>query len=63
MSMFNDIVWGEKENAGKCKIISHEVANSALRFPRGHRSFLGPGSEKKCHGTFSDKPETKLLRE
>ena len=27
MTMFNDITWGEKENAEKCKSNSHEVAN------------------------------------
>ena len=57
MSMFNDIFRGEKENAEKCKINSHEVPNYARRFPRGHRSFLGPGSEKKWYGTYSDKPD------
>ena len=34
---------------------SCEVANYARRFPRGHWSFLGPGSEKKWYGTYSDK--------
>ena len=57
MSTFNDIVWEEKENAETCKSNSHEVANYALRFSRGHWSFLGPGSEKKRHGTYSDKPD------
>ena len=36
MSMFNDIFWGEKENEEKCKSNAHEVANYALRLPRGH---------------------------
>ena len=36
-------LYGEKENAEKCKSDSPEVANSALKFPRGHWSFLGPG--------------------
>ena len=57
MSMFKGIVWGEKENAKKCKSKSHEVANYARRFPRGHWSFLGPGSEKKWYGSYSDKPD------
>ena len=34
-----------------------EVANFSRRFPRGHWSFLGPGSEKKWYGTNSDKPD------
>ena len=55
MSMFNDMKWGEQENAEKCKSNSHEVANCARRFPHGHLSFLGPGSEK-WYGTYSDKP-------
>ena len=37
MSMYNDIVWGEKGNTEEC------VQNS--RFPRGRWSLLGPGSE------------------
>ena len=56
MSMFNDITWREKENEEKCISNAHEVANYALRFLRGHWSFLGPGSEKKSYGT-SDKPD------
>ena len=27
------------------------------RFPCGRSSFLGPGSEKKWYGTYSDKPD------
>ena len=57
MSMFNDIGWGEKGNDEKCKSNAYEVANYARRFPRGHWSFLGPGSEKKWYGTYSDKPD------
>ena len=41
---------------GKCKSNAHEVADYARRFLRGHWSFLGPGSEKKWFGTYSDKP-------
>ena len=33
------------------------VANYARRFPRGHWSFLGLGSEKKWYATYSDKPD------
>ena len=39
------------------KSIAHEVADYARRFPRGQWSFLGPGSEKKWYGTYSDKPD------
>ena len=66
MSMYNDIVWRERGNAENCESNSREVANYARRFPRGRWSFLGPGSEKKWCGTYSDKPDgdgTKLLKE
>ena len=35
------------------------VAHSARRFLRGHRSFLGPGSETKWYGTHTYKPNGK----
>ena len=57
MSMFNEIVCGEKGNAEKCESNSREVANYARRFPCGHWSFLGLGSEKKWYGTYSDKSD------
>ena len=41
MSMFKDIVWDAKGNDELC------VHTSKTRFPRGHWSFLGPGSEKE----------------
>ena len=44
-----------KRNEEKCKSNACEVANYARRFPRGDWSFLGPGSEKKWYGTFSEK--------
>ena len=55
MSMYNDIVWEEKGNTEKCEFNSRTVANYARRFPHSHWSFLGPGSEKKWCGTYSDK--------
>ena len=55
--MYNDIVWGEKGNEETCKSDAHEVAGYARRFLRGHWSFLGPGSENKWYGTYSDKPD------
>ena len=51
MSMFYGIVWGEKGNTARCEF------NSPRRFPRGHWSFLGPGSEEKRYGTYTDKPD------
>ena len=56
MSMYNDIVWQEKGNTERCEYNSQTVANYACRFPRGRWS-LGPGSEKKWYGTYSDKPD------
>ena len=57
MSMYNDIVWGERRNTEKCIMNSDTVANYARRFLLGRWSFLGPGSEKKWYGTYSDKPD------
>ena len=57
MSMFNDIVWPQKGNEEQCKSNAHEVADYPRRFLRGHWSFLGPGSDKKWYGTYSDKPD------
>ena len=51
MSMYNDIVWDEQGNTETCRKISFEVVNYARRFPHGHWSFLGLGSEKKWCGT------------
>ena len=56
-AMFNDIAWGAQGNEEKCKSNVHEVADSGRSFLRGHWSFLGPGSEKKWYGTYSDKPD------
>ena len=55
MSMYNDIVWQERGNTERCEYNSQTVANDARRFPRGRWS-LGPGSEKKLYGTYSDNP-------
>ena len=51
MSTFNDIAWGEKGNAKRCEYNSQTFAECARKFPRGHWSFLGPGSEEKWYGT------------
>ena len=57
MSMDNDIVCRERWNTEKCEKNSVTVANYARRFPLGRWSFLGPGSEKKWYGTFSDEQD------
>ena len=57
MSMYNDIVWRERGNTEECIMNSVAVANYARRFLLGRWSFLGPGSEKKWYGTYSDKPD------
>ena len=49
-SMFNDIFWKKEKYVKKN---SRNVGEHAQRFPRGHWSFLGPGSEKKWYGTCS----------
>ena len=51
MSMYNDIEWGAKGNKGRCEYNSQTVADYARRFPRGHWSSLGPGSDEKWYGT------------
>ena len=57
MSMYNDIAWKEEGNKERCEYDSQTVANSARKFPRGHWSFLGPGSEDERCGTYTDKPD------
>ena len=57
MSMYNDIEWGAKGNEAQCEYNSQTVAEYARRCPRGHWSFLGPGSEEKWNGTYTDKPD------
>ena len=57
MSMFNDIVWDAKGNNETCENNSKTIKEYAERFPRGHWSFLGPGSEKRWCGTYDCKPD------
>ena len=45
MSMYNDIEWKAEGNKEQCECNSQTVANYVRKFPRGHWSFLGPGSE------------------
>ena len=44
---------GKKET---CKSNSSEVAACAKKNPKGHRSFLGPGTEEKWYGTHTYQP-------
>ena len=57
MSMYNDIEWGAKGNKERCEYNSQTVADYARRFPRGHWSFLGPGSEEMWYGTCTNRPD------
>ena len=56
MSMFNDIIWGIKDNEKECIANSTLVTLVAKRFPGGRWSFLGPGSEKKWYSTYNERP-------
>ena len=56
MSMYNDFEWGAKGNTERCECNSQAVAEYARKFPRGHWSLLGPGSEEKWYGTYTHKP-------
>ena len=47
MSMFNDIVWGIKDNEQECIASATLVSAFAKRFPAGRWSFLGPESESR----------------
>ena len=46
-----------KRNKERCEYNSQTFANYTRKFPRGHWSFLGPGSEETCYGTYPDKPD------
>ena len=59
MSMFNDIDEDEERKFGKMHFKSEQVKNYAMRFSRGHWTFLGPRDEKKFYGTPSYTPEGK----
>ena len=62
MSMFIDIVWDAKGTEELCENNSKRVEEYAQRFPRGHWSFLGPGSEKKWYATYNCKPNGSWVR-
>ena len=56
MSMFNDIIWGTKDNEQEWIANVTLVSLFAKRFPAGRWSFLGPGSEKKWYSTYNARP-------
>ena len=49
----------KRGNSERCFQIPNRVNNYAVRFSRGHWTFLGPRDEKKFHGTPSYTPEGK----
>ena len=55
MSMYYDIE-RERGNREICTANSFSIADHAQKIAPGHRSFLGPGSEKKWCGTHVHKP-------
>ena len=56
MSMLNDIIWGIKDNETECIANSTIVSLFAKRFPAGHWSFLGLGSETQWYSTYNESP-------
>ena len=60
MSMYNDIDWSKGgEFFNECFTNSLKVRDYAHRCPKGRGSFLGPGTEEKCYGAHTYKPEGK----
>ena len=57
MSMFNDIILRSEDNERECNANATLVSIFAKRFQAGRWSFLGPGSEKKWHSTYIDRPQ------
>ena len=57
LSMYNDIIWGERGKTEKCEMNSVTIANYAHRFLLGRWSFLRAWSEKKIYGNCFDKPD------
>ena len=51
MSMFNDISCDRKDNKDECLKNAETEKVLARRFGIGQRSFIGPGSEKKCYSS------------
>ena len=57
MSMFNDISCDNKANEEACLANAKVVSILAKKFGIGHRSFIGPGSEKKWYSMKEDSPQ------
>ena len=57
ISNFNDIVCNAKGNKEQCEYNSQTIAEYARKFPRGHWFFGVLGSEEKCYGTCTQKPD------
>ena len=57
--MYNDIQHGEQRETKKDVNTIHRRLRIMLAdlFPRGHWSFLGPGSEEKWYGTHTNRPD------
>ena len=55
MSMYHDKDWRKRGNRENCIANARRVTEYARRFPRGHWSFLGPGSEEKRYRTHVNK--------
>ena len=48
--------WRNTDNETECIANSTLVSLFAKRFPAGHKSFLGPGSETKWYSTYKERP-------
>ena len=57
MSMFNDILWGSKDDNKECEANAQIVSLYSKKFGEGQWSFLGPGSEKKWYCISEDSPQ------
>ena len=60
MLMFNDIIWGTKDNEQECIANAIHVSLFATRFPAGRWSFLGLGSEKKWYSSLQRKTTRRM---
>ena len=57
MSMFSGIIWETKDTEQECIANPTLVCLFAKRFPAGHWSFLGSGSETKWYFTYDERPQ------
>ena len=58
MSMHNDIDWNQKRQMKRLvNVIPQVLRNMSRIFPKGHWSFLGPGSKEKWYVTLTYKPD------